>query len=401
MGNAGTAATQTGQHRDRNSQYAGDEDSETVRRGTADTCKSLNDAQHLSAKVDALSHSLRNAFPVALVPDDLAEVFRTEANQRLELAQEQGIGLDRVRIGEDCLPTWDTFYWDAEDESLHDTLQQRLLHFQVALDMGKLLQRQIRDKSTQRLRQAQALGINLKDIVIGESMLPEWTTEEDSSGRVDSPLSAVDDTLSGSTRVGNTSESLDTPGDSATGQLGATTCQPLDPEDPALFRGLAPSSTYDSDAESEDIYMNNYVAPHPIYDEQGHSNIVHDVEIVGGDGQVTSVDLEVYMAVDEEDLQDLPGVELAIERKAFEYHFGDQDAVDIHIPDTQIFCFDRIEEYDDDSEKRDEQGTQAGSLVVSSEPTGSMEVDGAEEDAVDLCESNPGTSDSETHSEEE
>ncbi|KHN97225.1 uncharacterized protein MAM_04822 [Metarhizium album ARSEF 1941] len=307
-----------------------------------------DEAQDLPARIKALSESLRNSLPTSLLPDGLAEAFRQNSNQRLQLARERGVGLEEIYIAADGLPTWRTLYWDPEDESLHSAVQRSLVDLQLAQEMGEVLQRQIRDKSARRLRQALSLGIQLDDIVIGESLLPEWTAGEDDSRRRGSPVSVAGSTPSDSTCVGATP---------AVGSLDTNARRPPDAEDSVLLRDLiygvfggGDSDSDDSDDDDPgDIYMNNHVDARPVYDEHGHGHghVVHGVEIVGGDGQ-NDVDLAVYVAFDDEDLEHLPAVELAIDRDAFELSFGDQDAVDVHIPDTEIFCFDTVEEYDDD-----------------------------------------------------
>lgn len=153
--------------------------------------------------------------------------------------------------------------------------------------------------------------------------------------------------------------------------------------------------------------MNNYVSAEPVYDEYGHSNIVHDIEIVGGSHQYSDADLEVYLAVDDEEYEDLPEVELAIDKEAFEYHFGDQDAVDIYIPDAEIFCFDGIEEEHDDDDEMDDDNDNDGHLPLEVDSY-SIELDeddaegeNNEVDEPNAMEYHHNASGSETYSEEE
>ncbi|KAG8409918.1 hypothetical protein J3458_018993 [Metarhizium acridum] len=379
----------------------------------AATGSACDDAQDLAARIEALSESLHNSLPLGLIPYKLAEALRHHSNHRLQLAREQGIKLEHLYIGTDCLPTWSTLYWDPENESLHNTIQMHLLHLQLAQKLGEFLQQQIRDKSNRRLRQALALGIKLENIFIGESLLPEWTADKGGSDGEEVALSAVNDTLSGSTCVDARRDSLETVVGPIADLSDPGAWQPSDSEGPVSFRDLAPSNIYDSDEDDEqhhpdEIYMNNHVDTQPIYDEYGNSNIVHDVEIVGGHGQHDTVDLGVYMAVDDEEVQDLPEVELAMDRKSFEQHFGDDDAVDVHIPDMEIFCFDKIEEYDDD-DMHEDNNKQQDTLRV--EPPRYMELDddgshGEDDDisqgnAMDICGSDDSLSDSEMLSEEE
>ncbi|QLI68561.1 uncharacterized protein G6M90_00g045070 [Metarhizium brunneum] len=414
MGHTGVATKEDVLPGDGSARRGSDQACVTVTR--AATGSACDDAQHLTARIEALSESLRNSLPVGLVPYKLAEALRHDSNHRLQLAREQGIKLEHLHIGADCLPTWSTLYWDPENESLHSTIQMHLVHLDLAQKLGEFLQRQIRDKSNQRLRQARALGIKLENIFIGESLLPEWTANKGGSDREEVSPSAVDDTLSGSTRVGTGHDSLGTVVGPITDLSGTDAWQHSDSEGSVSFPGVAPCNVHDGDEDDQhpdEIYMNNHVDTRPIYDEYGNSNIVHDVEIVGGHGEHDTVDLGVYMAVDDEEVDDLPEVELAMDRKGFEQHFGDEDAVDVYIPDMEIFCFDKIEEYDDDDDDDDDMHEDDDNPqdTLRLEPSRYMELDDddghGEDDAIsqgnamDICESDDSSSDSEMLSEEE
>lgn len=371
--------------------------------------------QDLSERIKAYSDALRNIVPIGLVPDDLAEILRHDSNHRLDLARQQGITLDQIFIGDDCLPTWHTFCWDPEDESLHSVIQKRLLHHEVAKELGGLIQNEICVKSNRKLREAEALGISIEDLTIGKTLLPEWNADDNGNGCQDTSICISDDASSDDvTWFEGTSDTLE---NTATPLTDVTQCaflEPSDLEDPTFFRDLAPDDFWDSDYEDgydegDEIYLNNFVSTHPVYDEYGNSNIVHDVEIVGGACQFADADLEVYLAVDDEDFEDLPEVELAIDKEAFEYHFGDQGAVDVFVPGAELFCFDEIEEYEDDGMDEDD-GIDNGHPP----PTGDsyhIELDedddvgqnneGYEHTAMEISESDHNESDSEMYSEEE
>lgn len=342
----------------------------------------------------------------------MAEVFKHNANQRLRLAKQQGIKLEEIYIGEDCLPAWRTLYWDPTDKSLHSVIQERLLHLQLAQDLGDLLQRELRIKSNQKLRQAYELGVKTEDISVGKSLLPEWNIR-DTVDPEDLTLSESDETLRGSTSGEDTQETQQHAVATTPEPVETTVSQPSDPEDPAWFKDIAPEHMYDSDGEEnedneyDDIYMNNHVSAQPFYDENGHSNIVHDVEIVGGPGQVVNVDLEVYLAVDDEEFDDLPEVELAINKDAFEKEFGDQDAVDVYVPDMKMFCLDRFEEGEE--HVHDAHQEEGENVILPEGPLQNVEPDNGDEmesgdeqfDSMEVYESGSGSSDSEMYSEEE
>ncbi|OAQ66356.1 hypothetical protein VFPPC_07925 [Pochonia chlamydosporia 170] len=366
----------------------------------------------LSKKADSFLATLGNTFPAALVPDDLAEAFKHNANERLRLAKQQGIKLEEIYIGEDCLPSWRTLYWDPTDKSLHSAIQERLLHLQLAQDLGDLLQRELRIKSNQKLRQAYELGVKTEDISVGKSLLPEWNIR-DTVDPEDLTLSESDETLRGSTSGEDTQETQQHALATTPEPVETTVSQPSDPEDPAWFKDVAPKHMYDSDGEEnedneyDDIYMNNHVSAQPFYDENGHSNIVHDVEIVGGSGQVVNVDLEVYLAVDDEEFDDLPEVELAINKNAFEKEFGDQGAVDVYVPDMKMFCLDRFEEGEEHVRDADQEENE--NVILPEGPLQNVEPDNGDDmesgdeqlDSMEVYEFGSGSSDSEMYSEEE
>ncbi|KND91951.1 hypothetical protein TOPH_03479 [Tolypocladium ophioglossoides CBS 100239] len=297
---------------------------------------------------------LRNTVPTALIPRPLFSYLYREANARLDMAKAEKVGLADLAIGEDCLPTWPTLHWDPDVESLHASIQNRLIDFDVSRDLGDLVQRDIVTKGNMKLAEALKMGVDAQDIVIGANLMPTWDLEQDSE-REDQRLVVEDD--ESETMTSQTDNSLAAPSD-------ITVITPLtevfDSSSFYVTRSGSPLSACDSDdsAEFDDIIeLQNLVAPQPTYEEYEEDatnrNIVHNVDVVGGPAHSSEVDLEVYLVEDDDDVADLPGVELAIDRTAFEYYFGDGDAVDVEVPGTQLFCFSGIEEAGSDG---DEQG---------------------------------------------
>ncbi|KAG6003079.1 hypothetical protein E4U21_002382 [Claviceps maximensis] len=371
-------------------------------------------------RVSLFSQWLAAVVPVNLIPSDVAEMLQHRANSRFDMARAQGVPLEQIYFGQDCLPTWDTQYWDPEEESLHDILQERLCDLERALQLSTLLQHELQKKSNGRMKEARELGIHLDAIAVGPSLLPEWRVGLESADT----WSAQTSTLAAGLGGGCSDEEADvsamslasddevTPetsfADDVPGEMDVTDAPVEDKvdligyassgdseildelfENSADLTGHAVSGTahlrqsvlkrkrdpessdstseeeYESsDAEQEDtddIYLNNHVSPQPIYDDYAGSNILHDVEIVGIPGEAPSlVDLEVYLAVDDDDYDDdddddyLAQVELAIDREAYERCYGDDGAIDVHIPGAEIFCFSRTEELDRDEDGEDE-----------------------------------------------
>ncbi|QPG94113.1 hypothetical protein C2857_004703 [Epichloe festucae Fl1] len=348
------------------------------------------------SRVEEFSKWLAGVVPVGLIPNDLAEVLQHRANSRLDMARDQGISIEHIYFGEDCLPTWPTLCWDPEQESLHSILQERLGDLQLALDLGALLQQDIRNKSNARMEKARELGVELNAVAIGSSLLPEWNTASsvaETSSNTETPQATSASSPNGiSAHEREKAEYPLTPSsiaekespetrsvdDASSGDFEMLAANP--DREPALLRptsedepnselgrasemsgsGSGSGSSDDEDEDeknpddededgAQDIYLNNHVSSQPIYDEHGRSNIIYDVDLVGHvPGEFSNVDLEIYLAVDDdEEYASLPEAELAIEGEAYERCFGDEGAIDVHIPGAEIFCFNGIEESDE------------------------------------------------------
>jgi hypothetical protein len=158
--------------------------------------------------------------------------------------------------------------------------------------------------------------------------------------------------------------------------------------------------------------MDNQVSTQPIYDEHVYSNMVHDVEMVGGPGHDAVASLEIFMALDDSDFEDLPEVELAIDKEAFANAYGLEGAVVVHVTDTDMFCLDKIEECDDDDganegmqrdcERESPESSEGDSHGMElDDGDGDGDGDASGEDNMDINEHDDGASDSEMYSEEE
>ncbi|PNY23382.1 Uncharacterized protein TCAP_06673 [Tolypocladium capitatum] len=298
---------------------------------------------------------LCNTIPTAFIPRPLFSYLYREANVRLDMAKVEGVGLTDLAIGEDCLPAWPTLHWDPDVESLHASIQNRLVGFDISRDLGDLVQRDIITKGNKKLAEARELGVDVQDIVIGANLLPTWDLEQD-CGPEDQLLVVEDDESETMALQTDNTYLTTTPSD-------VTVITPLtdvfDSNLSCVLPSGSPLSTCDSDdsAEFNDIIeLQNLVAPQPTYEEYEDAagrNIVHNVDVLGGPAHSGEVDLEVYLVENDDDVADLPQVELAIDRTAFEYHFGDVDAVDVEVPGMQLFCFGGIEEVRSDG---DDQG---------------------------------------------
>ncbi|KAG5929683.1 hypothetical protein E4U53_002398 [Claviceps sorghi] len=351
-----------------------------------------------ASRVEAFSKWLAGVVPVHLVPGDLAEMLQHGANRRFDMARAQGVPVEQIEFGQDCLPTWATLCWDPDKESLHSVLQERLCDLGHALELDPVLQDEIRTKSNARMKEARQLGIPLDAIAVGPSLLPEWDMDPDAAETVSTHTSTLAADWS-SAHGGEEVDHLSMPWTGAAGKTPETSFADGAPGELEVLdvdaglerlplrktvdkrKRCSESSDPTSEDEDEsshggggegeddtgDIYLNNHVSPQPIYDDYATSNMVYDVQVVGGPGEACKVvDLEVYLAVgddadDDGSYEDLAEVELAIDRAAYEECFGDDGAIDVHMPGADIFCFNRIEELDDEQgrESREEQDTEA------------------------------------------
>jgi hypothetical protein len=94
------------------------------------------------------------------------------SNYRLEEAKQSGASLADIIVGEDCLITWSGRIWDPTAESLHETIQDRLVNLDEAQRVGILVRETIISKTNRKLDEAKALGLSLEDIRVGLNLLP-------------------------------------------------------------------------------------------------------------------------------------------------------------------------------------------------------------------------------------
>ncbi|KAH6603259.1 hypothetical protein Trco_008034 [Trichoderma cornu-damae] len=302
---------------------------------------------------------LARAFPTKLVAADVAEYIQRESNIRLEKARQEGVVLDSVFIGRDCLPTWIGMHWDPKKESLHCAIQDRLLDLEVSNVLGDIIRKELMDKGNRKLEEARQLGVDIENITIGKGLLATWDTPGiDLQVPLEEQLSyeeepSYDDMGQSSLETAVSHSSIfsrrATPESAALSQSTATAV----PRSPGVVSDRSSNAYYtcsefssgDSTEDEEEafddvIYMNNAVDPHAHYadgdDKTPH--ILPDVEIAGGPEGYSDVDIEVYLAEDDEDVEHLPEIELAIDGDAFAHYFGDDEAVDVEIAGMDLRC---------------------------------------------------------------
>ncbi|KAM5356498.1 hypothetical protein ACJ41O_003144 [Fusarium nematophilum] len=296
--------------------------------------------EEIAAKVKEFSEARLSFLPVNLMSDDFKEYLFWNANHRLERAKADGALLADVTIGDDCLPTWPTFSWDASEESLHEVIEARLQEYEAANLVGQLVREDIIWKSNLKLDEARAQGLELAGLWIGKNLLPPHG---------DTTLSEVDISPS-SDNASATLEILTVPNSSENdSDTGSDTDSDTD------------SNTNSDDDYDDAISVNNFFDERPYYSdgEDGDFNVLHGAQVVGGPAQFSNVDLEVFVAEHADDLDDLPELELAIDRQAFEHWFGSQEAVDVHVVGARLRCTGELFDVEDvtDSLRDDDDGS--------------------------------------------
>ncbi|KAL6693682.1 hypothetical protein J3F84DRAFT_400941 [Trichoderma pleuroticola] len=296
---------------------------------------------------------LSRTLPSRLISGDVAKYIQRESNVRLETARQEGITLDTVFIGMDCLPTWIGMHWDPQRESLHCAIQDRLMDVEVSSTLGDVLRKDLIEKGNLKLEEARQLGLGIEDITIGKGLLATWdalasaqetahgletppeetsigTTVQDSSvfGQAETPESKI-------ITISSASEAPNLPEIAYDSSSTYDSCS-----DFSSSSGGNSSSTEDDEDVDDVIHMNNVVNTQPEYSESDDEapHILHDVEVVGGFEGHPDVDLEVYLVEDDDEVEGLPELELAIDGDAFIHYFGDDGLMEVEIPGMDLQC---------------------------------------------------------------
>ncbi|KAL6821244.1 hypothetical protein V8C40DRAFT_280578 [Trichoderma camerunense] len=308
---------------------------------------------------------LSRTLPSRLISGDVAKYIQRESNVRLETARREGITLDTIFIGMDCLPTWIGMHWDPQRESLHCAIQDRLMDVEVSSTLGDVLRKDLIEKGNRKLEEARQLGLGIEDITIGKGLLATWnglaSSQETAYGLETPPEETraqpiYDDVQQSS--IGTTVQHSPVFGQAETPEsdiitISSATGAPNSPEivydssstydscsDFSSSSSGNSSSTEDDEGVDDIIHMNNVVNIQPEYSESDDEapHILHDVEVVGCFEGHPDVDLEVYLVEDDEEVEGLPELELAIDGDAFIHYFGDEDLMEVEIPGMDLQC---------------------------------------------------------------
>ncbi|KAG4253402.1 hypothetical protein FPRO03_07362 [Fusarium proliferatum] len=242
------------------------------------------------------------------------------SNRRLEEAKQKGITLNDISIGDDCLATWSGRTWDPDTGSLHDALQEdalSLLEAQEASSMGAAAEEAI----------PFLLEHNEED---GHHSSPEGSIQDDTDISEGTLVNInTGDSDNDTTMVTDDAESTDSDSDSE-----------------MEFAVLG----NDNNLVNDEIEASNIFNPEPSYDsddsDDEEPNIFHGAQVMGVPAQHSIVDLEVYFAEDEDEVQDLPQMELAIDQESYEHYFGTDGAIDLEVVGGRLICTGELFEED-------------------------------------------------------
>ncbi|KAM3461245.1 hypothetical protein MY5147_005996 [Beauveria neobassiana] len=297
------------------------------------------------AKAAAFRRTIRTSIPVHFLNDPVRQRIRAAAICMLETAMSSGTTLDAVYIDDNCLPAWPGRVWDPKAQSLHEAMQSRLAECLDAQELGRSLSAAIIEIGNWRLQEAVALGLQLQDLTIGENLLPTWPGRDGGGSSPGDAAASDDETMM---EIGSSVHSNDlAPPPRSTSRAAAhqrhpTSAWSSDTDSTYDSESERPASDYDDDEVS---LFNFVVSQNPAADDDDESaplnNVVHGVDVYGGpfrEGGGDPVDFEVYAAENDPDVEQLPEAELLIDEEAFAHHHHLEDAVEIEIADSEIYC---------------------------------------------------------------
>ncbi|RGP60394.1 hypothetical protein FLONG3_10860 [Fusarium longipes] len=275
----------------------------------------------LPTMIEEFRERCLNGLPVNLMTADFKNHLFFNSNRRLEEAKASGVSLNDIIVGDDCLPTWSGSTWDPAVESLHDTIQSRLA---------------TRDEA----QQAGILGAAAEEAI----RFLHHDNEDDRNTPADQQdgTSSVDDFYA--------AQMQDIEG--VWPYEAATLDSPADSSSMALSHPYSSDSGSDSDSESEpdnspdeedfdDTFSVDIMFdPEADYPDSGNEepNIFHSARVLSVPSQYANVDLEIYEADDEDELEDLPEMELCVDGELYEALFNTEEAVDVEIEGSRLIC---------------------------------------------------------------
>ncbi|UKZ94345.1 uncharacterized protein TrAFT101_009221 [Trichoderma asperellum] len=290
-----------------------------------------------------------------LIASDVAQYIQQQSNARLKRAVKERVPLDDLYFGDDCYPAWVDMCDGKAEESYHIQIQKRLLNLDASLFVDSCLREKLRDTCNAKLEEARLLGLGLADIRIGDGLLPEWD-----QSAVDMAIPLEVEPVKDDWEDSAERDAL-TFGAALVRNKAKAKAKSTAPEDntAALFKddsSTASSDTWDSssffysddknehgEAVDERYAMFSGGDPQPLPHRYSESDdeaphILFDVEMLGGPDGTYNVDMEVYEAESDSDVDELPEAELAVDATAYEFFFPTTDAVDANLPGMDLEC---------------------------------------------------------------
>ncbi|KAM0237123.1 hypothetical protein ACHAPO_004466 [Fusarium lateritium] len=298
------------------------------------------DGIDLTARVKEFSERHLNSLPLNLMAADFKNYYFYNSNQRLEEAKASGVDLDDIAVGDDCFLTWCGRTWDPAAESLHDIIQSRLATRDEAQQAGSLVREDIIWKTGVKLYEASVQGIPLKDIYMGLNLDEDEQHTPDDDENCTLLSSDLEAEQSYGTGVGSISQSttLVSSDDSTSLSLDSFCFSDRNSDiDSESDPDISPNDVDDFD---DTFSADNMFDPEPNYPDSDDEelNIFHGARVVGVRSQYANVDLEIYEASDEDDVEDLPEMELCIDRQLYEELFNIEEVVEVEIEGSRIIC---------------------------------------------------------------
>ncbi|KAM0244150.1 hypothetical protein ACHAP5_006534 [Fusarium lateritium] len=274
--------------------------------------------------INKFKELLLDGLPVNLMTADFKNYLFYTSNYRLEEAKQKGASFADIIVGEDCLIAWSGRTWDPMAESLHETIQNRLVNLDEAQKGAAA------DEAIPFLYEEE--DVEQSDMDEGEDEIR--STEEDEIDHLEFTDEALID------------HDIDEMSSRASGANDIAFLDSSDSDSDS-------ESDYDMDSEGyfdDAISVDNLFDVEPYYpdSEDDEANIFHGAEVVDVSSHPAIVDLQIYVIEDEDEIKDLPEMELCIDGEAFEQLFGSEEAIDVEIEGSQLLCTGELFEEDEE-----------------------------------------------------
>lgn len=195
--------------------------------------------------------------------------------------------------------------------------------------------------SAKRLEEARILGLGLNEVWIGYDLLPSWgesvASDDDMQFDSDNSSHTAFESRSAASDISDTfSQTPEEVSQSTT--LTSVDIMEVTRVVEETESVTSTNSTEEDDAFDDIIAMANFIDEESCSYEDA-DNILHDAEIVDAPPGFADVDLEVFLLDgDDSDLDDMPEIEMGIDRAGFEFCYDTDDAVDVEMPGMEIRC---------------------------------------------------------------